>query len=87
MKLFAAVCLLAAFLCCSRRAKACTGVYVGKKVSRDGSAVIARTLDLYPLTTLMRWETVPAVRGVPGRTLMGGSMLPSTIWKSSAEDL
>ena len=71
VRLFLCLAVLAAVLFASRRARACTGVYVGKKVSRDGGTIIARTLDLYPLTTLMRKQAVPAVRGKPGRVLKG----------------
>ena len=69
MKLLAGFVLLL-FLFVSRKARACTGVYVGRKVSREGDTIIARTLDLYPLTTLMRMDIVPA-EDAPGRTLQG----------------
>ena len=71
MKITGLILLLLLFLCFHRKARACTGVSVGRAVSRDGTAIIARTLDLYPLTTLMRMEAVPAAQNAPGRVLKG----------------
>ena len=76
--------LLAVLLFRAKKARACTGVYVGKKVSGDGSTIIARTLDLYPLATLVREEIVPA-RDEPGRTMTGENgfcwPLPDHTWR------
>ena len=40
--------------------EACTGVYVGKKVSADGTAMIGRTDDVRPLGIWHWFEAVPA---------------------------
>ena len=54
--LFAAVCLLAGCFCLTASAQTaagtggeeCTGIYVGKKVSADGTTVIARRYGTHP---------------------------------------
>ena len=70
MKIAAVMLVSLVLLCVHRKARACTGVYVGRKLNQDGDTIIARTLDLFPLTTLMRMEIVPAGDG-PGRILRG----------------
>ena len=71
MKIAAVALLSLLLLCVHRKARACTGVYVGRKLNPDGDTIIARTLDLFPLTTLMRMDIVPAARNAPGRFLCG----------------
>lgn len=55
----------------TRRAEACTGVYVGKKCSADGSVIIARSLDYHPLTLLPHLEITPEIKFQAGRTVKG----------------
>jgi len=43
---------------------ACTGIYVGKKVSADGSTLIGRTVDTPPWTACFRSLKVPRGEGV-----------------------
>ena len=52
--------------------EACTGVYVGKKVSADGTAMIGRTDDVRPLGIWHWFEAVPA-RHSPTNLICSGS--------------
>ena len=47
-------------------ADACSGFYVGKKVSKDGSILLGRTIDVGPAAG-SRVVVVPRVENVPGR--------------------
>ena len=65
---------------------ACTGVYVGKGVSEDGSTIIARSVDTHPVMTPTLEIVVDRVEDTPGRTLTGGYTdfsydLPDTTYK------
>ncbi|MDP4108492.1 MAG: C69 family dipeptidase [Bacillota bacterium] len=50
-------------------AYACSGVYVGKKASSDGSAIIARSEDQSQGIVNKRWQVVDRVENTPGRYL------------------
>ena len=52
-------------------AYACTGVYVGRQCTEDGSAIIARCNDYHPLAKFPHLRITPAVRNSPGRTVNG----------------
>ena len=64
---------------------ACTGFYVGKQVSEDGSVLVARTVDLSPWTTSHRLKVTPRVENAPGRVYESVNgfrwELPATTWK------
>lgn len=64
---------------------ACTGFYVGKKVSADGTTLIGRTVDTRPWTACFRTVVTPRVENTPGRVhhgLRGFSWpLPATTWR------
>ena len=66
-------------------ALACTGFYVGKRVSADGSVLLGRTVDLTALWVGHRVAVVPRVENVPGRVYTGPRgftwTLPATTWK------
>jgi len=66
-------------------ASACTGVYVGKKVSEDGSVLLCRTVDSSPWTSCHRISVAPRVENAPGRIFTGKRgcrwELPETTWK------
>ena len=51
--------------------EACTGVYVGRKVSADGSTLLARTVDCRPIVTWHRLDVVPHVSGGTNVTYRG----------------
>ena len=55
-------------------AEACTGFYVGKKVSADGTTVIARTEDS-STAVCKRFEILPRVENAPGRHYLGNNLL------------
>lgn len=80
-RLLAAVMVLAAAV----EAFACTGVYVGRRVSATGHAMIARSVDTPPVTRLFRTVVRPRVANVPGRVIKGFHgfewPLPATTWK------
>lgn len=62
------ICLLICALVLSGSALACTGVYVGKEASADGSVIIARSNDTqgnYPT----RMMVVPRVEQIPNREM------------------
>lgn len=48
-------------------ANACTGIYVGKDVSADGQAVIARSEDSHPLNNIINAKYNPRVENQSGR--------------------
>ena len=64
---------------------ACTGFYVGKKCSEDGSVILGRTVDLGMLGIGHRVVVVPRVENNPGRVYKGVQgfewELPATTWK------
>ena len=62
-------------------ADACTGVYVGKKVSSDGSTILARTVDSRPIVT---WHLIDVVEHVAGKTnvVYRGKNGFSRVWPS-----
>ena len=67
-------------------AVACTGFYVGRKVSADGTTIIARTVDSKP-ATCKRFEILPHMENVPGRHYVGNNRLaewplPATTYKA-----
>ena len=51
----------------------CTGIYVGKKVSQDGTTIIARCADTHPLTVSQYLNIQDAVSGEPGRFATGSN--------------
>ena len=53
--------LCASMVCASVVAGACTGVYVGRKVSADGATYLAKSVDDYKTATLE--ELLPASFG------------------------
>lgn len=77
--LLAAVCLLLGCFCLPTFAKEaektageeCTGIYVGRKASKDGTTIIARCADTHPVTTSQYLKIEPAVTGKPGRLVSG----------------
>lgn len=70
----------------STGALACTGVYVGKQASADGTTILARSVDTHPVLTPSLEIVVDRVENTPGRTLTGGYTdfsydLPDTTYK------
>ena len=62
------ICLFLTLLILTANAYACTGVYVGKKASIDGSYIIARSNDnqgVYPTRVMV----VPRVEQFPDREM------------------
>lgn len=55
-------------LCSIPAGSACTGIYVGKDVSADGSAIIARSND-YPDVWGNHLEVTPRIENEPGRLM------------------
>ena len=66
-------------------AAACTGFYVGKDVSADGTTLIGRTVDTQPWTACFRTVVTPRVENAPGRVHRGLKgfewPLPATTWR------
>ena len=64
------LCLLICIMICmlSAAASACTGVYIGQKVSADGNIIIARTNDTQGVRAT-RVTVVPRVEQDPGREM------------------
>ena len=62
--------------------EACTGIYVGKRVSADGTVLIGRTDDVRPLGIWHRFEVVPA-RHSPTNLLCVGSRGFVRTWPSN----
>ena len=64
---------------------ACTGFFVGRKASADGSVILGRTVDLPTLGTGHRIAVVPRRENLPGRLYRGVKgfewELPATTWK------
>lgn len=64
---------------------ACTGFYVGKRCSADGSTLIGRTVDLGLMGAGHRIVAVPRAEGRPGRVYRGAYgftwPLPETTWR------
>ena len=65
---------------------ACTGMYVGRKVSADGNVILARTVDCAPWTCCHRFAVTPRVANAPGRVFRSEKTgatwpLPETTWK------
>jgi len=65
---------------------ACTGMYVGKRVSEDGTALLGRTVDTAPWTSAHMYVVNPRVENVSNRicrSWMNGFRweLPATTWK------
>ncbi|MBO7721683.1 MAG: C69 family dipeptidase [Kiritimatiellae bacterium] len=77
--------IAAAALCACGASAACTGLYVGRDVSADGSVLLARSVDLTAMTKSARIAVTPRVENSPGRVHKGTSgfswPLPSTTWK------
>ena len=77
--------LSAMTLAVAASAFACTGFYVGKKCSEDGSVILGRTVDLGMLGIGHRVVVVPRVENKPGRVYKGVQgfewELPATTWK------
>ncbi|MBQ6329591.1 MAG: C69 family dipeptidase [Kiritimatiellae bacterium] len=65
-------------------AAACTGIYVGRGVSADGTTIIARTVDS-TVGRCKRFDIQPRVENAPGRHYLGNDMkaewpLPATTY-------
>lgn len=77
--------LLVALWSATLSAWACTGFYVGKRVSSDGTTLLGRTVDHGAMAACARQLVVPRVENVPGRVLKGRCgfewPLPATTWK------
>lgn len=74
------LCLVLA-LSVSAPALGCTGYYVGKNASADGSVIIGRISDMQPSFAPVRLEVTERVENVPGRTFFDEFPLPDTTWK------
>ena len=66
--------VLALAVAAGAAAEACTGFYVGRKVSADGTTVIARTEDS-STAVCKRLEILPHVENAPGRHYLGNNLL------------
>ena len=77
--------VLLASLAAVSGAFACTGVYVGRRASATGHAMIARSVDTPPVTRMFRTVLTPRVENAPGREIKGFHgfrwPLPATTWK------
>ena len=65
------LCILAVFLffvLASGTSYACTGIYIGKEASADGTLILARSNDC-PRIYATRMMTVPHVESDPGRNM------------------
>lgn len=67
-------------------AEACTGLYVGKKVSVEGNPLIARTIDSADMYSTKSLHVFPRYENTPGRVHVGGwerggTPMPATTWK------
>ena len=67
-------------------ADACTGIYVGKKVSVEGNVLIGRTIDSSKAVVGKAINLLGRVENAPGRYYSGGNdrggwPLPDTTWK------
>ena len=67
-------------------AVACTGLYVGKQVSADGTTLLGRTVDTAPWTSAHMTVVNPRVESVPNRIYRSWMNsfrwpLPETTWK------
>ncbi|MDO5847209.1 MAG: C69 family dipeptidase [Methanocorpusculum sp.] len=66
----------------------CTGVYVGKDVSADGTTIIARSCDAHPIGINSSVCILERVENTPGRYIEGTNgfvwPLPDTTWKYTA---
>ena len=86
MRLYGVTALaVAALLLFAASASACTGVYVGKEVSQNGAALLARSVDLHPRAAAFRVLVVDRVENEPGRVHRGKQgfawPLPSTTYQ------
>lgn len=70
-KKFAAMLLVVVMMLSSASAFACTGFYVGKQASANGTTIIGHTVDAWT-TAQGIFQVVPAVENEPGRTLTVG---------------
>ena len=59
-------------------AAACTGIYVGRGVSADGTTIIARTVDS-TVGRCKRFDIQPRVEDAPGRHYLGNDMNPNRL--------
>lgn len=77
--------LISVVLLSAGHALACTGFYVGKDVSADGSVLLGRTVDHGSMATSFRTCVTEAVQDVPGRIYKDHKgfawPLPATTWK------
>jgi len=66
-------------------ASACTGVYVGKEVSEDGSTILARTDDCSITTEIASCQVYDRIENTPGRMIQASNgftwELPATTYK------
>lgn len=70
-KLLAFTTVASFMLLCLFRAEACTGLYIGKKCSADGSVMIGRSCDDNMNPQLPFLSIKESVKGVPGRMVRG----------------
>ncbi len=76
---------LLVLLAATQASLACTGLYVGKEVSEDGSTIIARSEDMHPRAAFKRFLVIDRVENEPGRTYDSPNgfsyPLPATTYK------
>ena len=60
-----------AIVACVWTVTACTGFYVGRGASADGTTLLGRTVDVRPWTACFRTVVVPGAENRPGRKLVG----------------
>ena len=79
--------LAASAILSAATATACTGFYVGRKASADGTTLIARTVDASKLTSCKRLDVLQRVENRPGRHYLAADTgaewpLPATTWRA-----
>ena len=66
----------------------CTGAYIGKDVSADGTTIVARCMDIRPVDLKSCTYLYERVENTPGRYIEGENgfvwQLPDTTWKYTA---
>lgn len=85
LKRVAAFATAAAVVLSSSNVFACTGMYVGKQCSEDGTTILARSVDTHPLASPVLAIVVDRVEDQPGRVITGYDgfewELPATTYK------
>ena len=85
-KIIALLAVVAIMVSLGTGAFACTGMYVGKEASTDGTTMLVRSVDAHPLTITSMTVVVDRVEDEPGRIYDGGWTgftyeLPATTYK------